>query len=77
ADKYPEKLEHLKQLWMDEARKNLVLPLNDFPPLVVAGLERPSTEPPRERYIYYPDTTAVPEGVAANVRGRSYKILAN
>ncbi|MEZ4611272.1 MAG: hypothetical protein R2838_13705 [Caldilineaceae bacterium] len=45
--------------------------------LVVAGIERPSTEPPRERYIYYPDTTAVPEGVAANVRGRSYKILAN
>ena len=77
AKKYPEKLEHLKQLWMDEARKNLVLPLNDEPAVVVAGIERPSTEPPRQRYIYYPDTTAVPEGVAANVRGRSYKILAD
>jgi arylsulfatase len=31
----------------------------------------------RERYIYYPDTAPVPEGVAVNVRGRSYKILAN
>jgi arylsulfatase len=77
ADQYPEKLEHLKQLWMDEARKNLVLPLNDFPPVVLTNIERPSTEPPRQRYVYYPDTTAVPEGVAANVRGRSYKILAN
>lgn len=41
------------------------------------AVERPSDEPPRDRYIYYPDTAAVPEGVAVNVRGRSYKILAN
>jgi len=27
--------------------------------------------------VYYPDTAAVPEGVAVNVRNRSYKILAN
>ena len=27
--------------------------------------------------VYYPGTSAVPEGVAANVRNRSYKILAN
>jgi arylsulfatase A-like enzyme len=77
AKKHPEKLEHLKALWMDEARKNLVLPLNDQPPIVLANIERPSSEPPRERYVYYPDTTPVPEGVAANVRGRSYKILAD
>lgn len=77
ADKYPEKLKHLKQLWFDEARKNLVLPLDDRAAIEVLSVERPSTEPPRERYIYYPDTTAVPEGVAANIRGRSYKILGN
>ena len=41
------------------------------------GTPRPSPKPPRERYIYYPDTSPVPEGVAVNVRGRSYKILAN
>ncbi|HWP32955.1 MAG TPA: arylsulfatase, partial [Solirubrobacterales bacterium] len=29
------------------------------------------------RYVYYSGTTPVPEGVAVNVRGRSYKILAN
>lgn len=77
ADQFPEKLSHLKQLWMEEARKNLVLPLDDRSPLEVLGIERPSSEPPRDRYVYYPDTTAVPEGVAANLRGRSYKILAN
>jgi arylsulfatase A-like enzyme len=77
ADQYPEKLEHLKQVWMDEARKNLVLPLDDRTAVEILTVERPSTEPTRERYIYYPDTTAVPEGVAANVRGRSYKILAD
>ena len=35
------------------------------------------TKPPRERYVYYPGTSPVPEGVAVNVRGRSYKILAD
>jgi len=34
-------------------------------------------EAPRERYVYYPGTSPVPEGVAVNVRGRSYKILAD
>src|SRR5262249_46207846 len=78
ADKHPEKLAQLKQLWMDEARKNLVLPVDDRSAMeILAGIERPSSEPPRDRYTYYPDTTAVPEGVAANIRGRSYKILAN
>jgi arylsulfatase A-like enzyme len=77
AEQEPEKLEHLKQVWMDEARKNLVLPIDDRTALEVLTVERPSSEPPRERFIYYPDTTAVPEGVAANLRGRSYKILAD
>lgn len=78
ADKYPERLEQLKQLWIDEAERNLVLPLDDRPAVeILAGIERPSSEPPRDRYIYYPDTSPVPEGVAANVRGRSYKILSN
>ena len=32
--------------------------------------------PPRDRYIYYPGTLEVPEAVAANLRGRSFKIAA-
>jgi hypothetical protein len=41
------------------------------------NVERPSSEPPRERYIYYPGTAPVPEGVAVNTRARSYKIIAD
>jgi arylsulfatase len=65
------------QAWFEEAKKNLVLPLDDRSPPELLGVERPSEEKPRERYIYYPGTSPVPEGVAFNMRGRSYKILAD
>ena len=77
AKEYPEKLQALIKAWFEEAEKNLVLPLDDRSALEQATIERPTDEPPRERYIYYPDTAPVPEGVAVNTRGRSYKILAN
>ena len=32
---------------------------------------------PRDAYTYYPHTSAVPEAVAVNIRGKSYKIVAN
>jgi arylsulfatase len=60
-----------------QAKKNNVLPLDDRTALEMLGTERPTDEPARERYIYYPDTVPVPESVAVNVRGRSYKILAD
>jgi hypothetical protein len=77
AKENPDKLAALIKAWFEEADKNLVLPLDDRSALEVLGLERPSEEPPRERNVYYPDTAPVPESVAANIRGRSYKILAD
>ncbi len=77
AAKHPEKVEALVKAWFEEAEKNNVLPLDDRTALEVLGTERPAEEEPRERYIYYPGTAPVPEGVAVNVRGRSYKILAD
>jgi arylsulfatase len=77
AKENPEKLKELIDTWFDEAKKNNVLPLDDRGAAEVLGQERPSQEPPRDTYIYYPHTAPVPEGVAVNVRGRSYKILAN
>ena len=77
AKEDPEKLQELVDAWFAEADKNKVLPLDDRSAAEVLGLERPAQEPARERYIYYPGTAPVPEGVAVNVRGRSYKILAN
>jgi arylsulfatase len=77
AKKYPEKLKALIKAWFVEAKKNLVLPLDDRTALEVLNTERPSEEPLRERYVYFPGTAPVPEGVAVNCRGRSYKILAD
>jgi arylsulfatase len=77
AKQHPDKLEKLIKVWFDEADKNLVLPLDDRTPAEILGVERPTEEPPRDRYIYYPGTSPVPEGVAVNVRGRSYKIIAD
>jgi arylsulfatase len=77
AQQQPEKLKAMVAAWFDEAERNMVLPLDDRTPKEILGTERPSEEPARERYVYRPGTSAVPEGVAANVRGRSYKILAD
>ncbi|MGY6275762.1 arylsulfatase [Methylomonas sp. MgM2] len=77
AKENPEKLQSLIKAWSEEAEKNFVLPLDDRSAREILNDPRPSAEPPRERYVYYPNTAPVPEGVAVNVRGRSYKILAN
>ncbi|WP_428356412.1 arylsulfatase [Methyloprofundus sp.] len=77
AKENPEKLQELVEAWFVEAEKNNVLPLDDRSAAEIISIERPSQEPARDRYVYYPNTAPVPEGVAVNVRGRSYKILAN
>ncbi len=77
AKENPEKLEALKKLWFEEANRNFVLPIDDRSALVQANIERPSEEPERDSYTYYPHASAVPEAVAVNIRGRSYKIIAN
>ena len=77
AKEHPEKLQELIKVWFEEAEKNFVLPMDDRTALEVLNTERPEEEPLRERYIYYPGASAVPESAAVNVRGRSYKILAD
>ena len=77
AEQQPDTLEQLIKAWFEEADTNLVLPLDDRSPQEILTVERPPEEPPRERYVYYLGTSPVPEGVAVNVRGRSYKILAD
>jgi arylsulfatase len=77
AKEHPEKLQALIKVWFEEAEKNLVLPLDDRNATELLTTERPISEPPRDTYIYYPGTSPVPEGVAVNTRGRSYKILAD
>ncbi|WP_407655323.1 arylsulfatase [Aureispira anguillae] len=76
ATRYPAKLDSLKDEWFKQAAINNVLPLDDRAAEDMFLVERPSPERPRKKYRYYPKTTAVPEGVAVNVRGRSYTIKA-
>lgn len=77
AKQYPDKVLALVKAWFDEADKNLVLPLDDRTAAELLGVERPSEERPRTRYVYYPGTSPVPEGVAVSIRGRSYKIVSD
>lgn len=76
ALQYPEKLRQLIDAWFEEAEKNLVLPLDDRDATQQLGVVRPTEEPPREHYTYYPGTAPVPESVAVSIRGCSYKIEA-
>jgi arylsulfatase len=77
AEQHPEKLQELIDAWFADADANFVLPLDDRSATELLTIERPQSEPPRWRFVYYPDTDPVPEGAAANVRGRSYKIIAD
>jgi arylsulfatase len=77
ATEQPEKLKELIAAWCEEADRNFVLPLDDRTPVELLGIQHPLAEPPRDRYVYYPNTTPVPEAVAVNIRGRSYKIIAD
>jgi len=77
SKEHPEKLQALIKAWFEEAEKNLVLPLDDRSAMAILTTPRPTEEPPRDRYVYYPGTSAIPESAAVNVRGRSYKILAD
>jgi len=77
AKENPEKLKQLIAAWFEEADKNFVLPLDDRSALEILGIERPVEEKTRDRYIYFPETTSISETCAVNVRGRSYKIIAD
>jgi len=77
AKQYPDKLQELIKAWFEEAEKNFVLPLDDRLPTEILLTPRPTEEAPRERYVYYPGASAIPEACAVNVRGRSFKILAD
>jgi arylsulfatase len=82
ADRHPEKVKELVDLWFAEAKANKVLPLND---LQVVGkdlatflaLEFKIPVPPSGQYVYYPGTSEVPERSSANTHSVSYKVLAD
>ena len=75
AGEHPEKLRELVNLWFHEAGKYNGFPLEDRTAVeVLADATRPQVAPPRDRYVYFPDTAEVPEAAAVNIRNRSYSI---
>src|SRR5262249_39174728 len=68
AEQQPDKVEELKRLWLDEAKKFNALPLNDMTPheLGTSGILYRVPAPPSGRYVYYPGTSEIPEQLAAN-----------
>jgi arylsulfatase len=76
AEQHPDKLEELKALWLREAEKYDVLPLNHLGIIEYRALEYVVGAPQSGQSTYYPGTTEVPQASAANTVNVSYRILA-
>jgi arylsulfatase A-like enzyme len=70
----PERLQEMINLWYAEAGANDAFPLDDRSALEIMLTPRPLLSPARNRYVYYPGMSEVPESQAVNVRNRSYTI---
>ncbi|BAY60150.1 sulfatase [Calothrix brevissima NIES-22] len=77
AKKNPEKLEKLQKLFLKEAKKHNVLPLDDRIAERFDVKIRPSLTRGRTTFTYYPGTVGIPEGSAPNLKNRSFTITAN
>ncbi len=74
AKENPDKLRELQNLWFAEAGANGAFPLDDRSALEIFITPRPVLSPPRDRYVYFPNTAEVPESQAVNLRNRSFSI---
>jgi arylsulfatase A-like enzyme len=73
ADRHPERLRHLIELWWAEAGRYDVLPLNDRP----EGTQGRNFGTPKPRYVYYPDMAPVSRKRGPVVADRSHTITAD
>jgi arylsulfatase len=73
AQKHPEKLRELRDMFWIELAKNHGLPLHDSGS--AEGLPR-VTSPERKTFTYYPGAVGIPESAAPELRTRSYAITA-
>jgi len=74
AGEHPDKVRSLVNLWFAEAGANHAFPLDDRSAFEIFMTPRPLLTPPRDRYIYFPDVSDVPESQSVNVRNRSFTI---
>ncbi len=74
ASEHPDKLRELVNLWFAEAGENIAFPLDDRSAMEIFMTPRPLLAEPRDRYVYFPGTSEVPESQAVNIRNRSFVI---
>ena len=74
ASENPELLKELVSLWWVQAGQFNALPLENRGVVEIFSTPRPQIAKPRERYIYYPGGSEIPESAAPNIRNRSYTI---
>ncbi|MGI9823609.1 arylsulfatase [Agromyces sp. Marseille-Q5079] len=77
AAEHPDKLEELRRVFLDEARKNQVLPLDDRYIERLRPENRPQHGGGRTVYTYYPGTSRITEGLAPNMKNTSYRVSAS
>jgi arylsulfatase len=77
AADHPEKVSEMVGMWFAIAGRNNVFPLDDRTARERLTQERPSASAHRTEFTYYPGTADIPEGVAPNIRNRSFKIRAD
>jgi arylsulfatase len=73
AERHPEKLKALQELWFREANRYGALPLQA---VRVFGHGRPPVVPPSDRLVLRPGTTALPEDVAPSTKLRPHSLVA-
>lgn len=76
AAKNPEKLGELQRLFMSEAEKNQVFPLDDRYAERANPENRPDPNPGRTSFTYYPGAVRITEGMAPVLKNRSFSVTA-
>ena len=76
AAQEPERLRNMQELWIIEATRNNVFPLNDSQ-LPVFTVERPGPAAGRTKFEYFAPQDATQFGVAPGIINRSYTITAD
>jgi arylsulfatase len=74
AAEQPDRLRQLINIWFSEAGANQAFPLDDRTPVEIMMDPRPQLTEPRNRYVYFPDSSPVPEWQAVNTKNRSFVV---
>lgn len=77
AGKHPEKLQELQRLFVEEAERNNVFPLNDGFGASILFASRPSLTEGRTHFTFYPENIRLNEFSTVDVKNRSFDLTAD